>query len=142
MLPVTNPVSVTAPSSSVPVEDIVFVPPPLNRISAPLPVRVIPVVPLKLMFPETFVLSASVISPDPESILIFPVVFPPIVNVWLFVVWMLALLLSRAIDPERVATWFPLAALTLRIANFAEVVDVPPIPKSTVWLPAYNSPLF
>ncbi len=81
MFPVTNPVRVTAPSSRVPVDEIVLVPVPLKRISAPAPERVRPVVPDAVIFPETLVLSRIDTNPDPESILMFPVVLPPIVNV-------------------------------------------------------------
>lgn len=51
---------------------------------APL-ARVRPVSPVR--FPLIFVLSSKLICPELESILINPVLFPPIVSVWFFVVW-------------------------------------------------------
>ena len=82
----TSPVNVTAPNSKVPVDEIVLVPVPLNKISAPAPDSVRPVVPERETFPETLVLSRIETSPDPESRTIFPVVLPPRVSVWLLVV--------------------------------------------------------
>ena len=73
----TAPVKVTAPSSRVPVDEIVFVPPPVNDRSAPDPVNVSPVVPVSVSLPLMVVLFARVISPDPAVTVTFPVVALP-----------------------------------------------------------------
>ena len=79
---------------------------------------------------------------------IFPVVTPPIVRVLPRRDWIELVELSKTIPvpepPEevvadRVATG-EVAPLTLRTANFAEVVDWPPTNRSTVELFGYKAP--
>ena len=74
------------------------------------------------------------------AIFTFPVVLPPIVKVWFFVVWSDPAA-SRTIDPESVAVWEPRESELPRIANLAEALDCPPIKKSSVELSGVRDPL-
>src|SRR5437773_5559170 len=94
---------------------------------------------VKLLFPLK-----KLIKPEPELIKIFPVPFPPMVSVCLFVVANVpSPVMYVAIFPEFAeidATGVPV--FIWRTANLAEAVDCPPTKRSVVAIFATMAPFY